>query len=70
MLKDDPKIKELMYDNAIKKLANLKGITLAESRAYISTMSFAAYVKLLEAGANITPPSGQSIGPSEIGRAS
>ena len=62
MLKDDPKIKELMYENAIKKLANLKGITLEESKSYISTMSFAAYVKLLEAGANITPPSGQAVG--------
>lgn len=62
MIKDDPKIKELMYENAIKKLADLKGITLEESKAFISTMSFASYVKLLEAGANISPPSGQPIG--------
>lgn len=61
MLSNDPKIKELMYENAVKKLADIKGITLAESREAISSISFKQYVELLEAGADIVPPSGQPI---------
>lgn len=53
-----------MYESAIKKLSTLKGITLQESREKISQMSFSQYLQLLEAGANITPPSGQTISPS------
>jgi hypothetical protein len=62
MLQDDPKIKSLMYENAIEKYSKLNNITLQESKIAISKMSFMQYYQLLEAGANITPPSGQTIG--------
>lgn len=64
MLTDKPKIKELMYENAAQQFATLQGITLEESKLAMSTMSFIQYCKLLEAGANISPPSGQTIGPA------
>lgn len=53
-----------MYDNTTNTLAKLKGITLEESRKELSNMTFMQYMDLLEAGANITPPSGQAIGPN------
>ncbi len=64
MLSDNPKIKELMHESAVQQLSTLKGLTLEESRSAISAMSFLQYCNLLEAGANITPPSGQAIGSS------
>ena len=64
MLRHNPKIIDLIYESAIEKLASIKGITIQESRQEIAKMSFMQYYKLLEAGANITPPSGQAIGPS------
>jgi hypothetical protein len=63
MLRNNPKITELMYESAIEKLANLKGITLSESREEVGKMSFMQYHTFLEASANIVPPSGQAIGP-------
>lgn len=69
MLRHNPKIIDLIYESAIEKLAELKGITIQESRQEIAKMSFMQYYKLLEAGANITPPSGQTIGPSSGGPA-
>lgn len=62
MLQDDPKIKSLMYENAIEKYSKLNNVTLQESKIAISKMSFMQYYQLLEAGANIAPPSGQTIG--------
>lgn len=64
MLRDNPKILDLIYEDAILKLASLKGITVQESRQEIAKMSFKQYHSLLEAGANIVPPSGQTIGPT------
>lgn len=64
MLRNDPRITGLMYVNAEETLSKLKGITIAESKKELSNMSFSQYVNLLEAGANITPPSGQAVGPS------
>jgi len=64
ILRYNPVILDLIYEDAIQKLANLKGITIEESRQEITKMSFKQYHNLLEAGANITPPSGQAIGPS------
>ena len=64
MLRHNPKIIDLIYEDAIQKLANLKGITIQESRQEIAKMSFKQYFSLLEAGSNIVPPSGQPIGPS------
>ena len=64
MLRNNPKITDLMYEDAIQKLADLTGITLNESRQQISKMTFRQYYNLLEAGTNIVPPSGQAIGPS------
>ena len=69
MLRNNPKITELMYESAIEKLASMKGMTLSESRAEVGKMSFMQYHTFLEASANITPPSGQAIGPS-VGAAS
>ena len=64
MLRYNPKIIDLIYEDAIQKLADLKGITIQESRQEIAKMSFKQYFSLLEAGSNIVPPSGQPIGPS------
>lgn len=64
MLRHSPKIIDLMYESAINRLAITKGITLRESKQEIAQMSFIQYLTLLEASANITPPSGQTIGPS------
>jgi hypothetical protein len=62
MLQDDPKIKNLMYESAIEKYSKLNNVTLSESKIAIASMSFMQYLNLLEAGANIAPPSGQTIG--------
>ena len=67
MLRHSPKILDLMYESAIIHLVNTKCITLQESRQEIAQMSFMQYLKLLEASANITPPSGQTIGPAAAG---
>jgi hypothetical protein len=64
MLKNNPKITELMYDNLSKLLSENTGITIQEAASTINEMSFSQYLKLIEAGANITPPSGQQIGPN------
>lgn len=53
-----------MHEDAIEKLSKMRNLTLSESRVAIAKMSFMQYLRLLEAGANITPPSGQAIGPS------
>ncbi len=67
MLRHDPKIAALMYESAIDKLSKIKNITLQESRIEISKMSFIQYLTLLEASANITAPSGQTISPAAPG---
>ena len=62
MLQDDSTIKNLMYENAVDKYSKLNKVTIKESKIAISKMSFMEYLQLLEAGANIAPPSGQTIG--------
>lgn len=64
MLRNNPKITQLMYEDAVEKLSKIKNITLQESKQAISKMSFMQYFNLLEASADIVPPSGQKIGPS------
>lgn len=64
MLSNDPKIKELMYESAVARYSKLTNLTIEESRKAISLMSFSDYVKLLEASADITPPSGMKVGGS------
>jgi hypothetical protein len=67
MIKDDLKIQDLMYGNAVKKLADMHNIGLTEARLMLSQMSFKEYSKLSEASAGLTPPSGSAIGPSVTG---
>jgi hypothetical protein len=62
MLSNNPRIKSLINESGIEMLAKMKGITLQEAGTEISQMSFKQFLGLLEAGANITPPSGQTIG--------
>lgn len=64
MLRNNPKITDLLHESAVKSLSLLNNITIQESKNMILEMSFKQYMQLLEAGANITPPSGQTIGPS------
>ena len=64
MLKNNPTILNLIYEDSVVKLANIRGITLDESKSELIDMSFSDYITLIEASANITPPSGQTISPS------
>lgn len=64
MLRNNPQIVQLMYGDTVNKLVDIKGITLQEARQEISKMSFSQYLSLLEASADITPPSGQKISPA------
>ncbi len=59
-----------MFESAITKLSKDRGITIEESRNEISKMSFSQYLSLIEASANIAPPSGQTIGPSAAAQSS
>lgn len=54
----------LQHKMIVDSLAEAKGISHNEARKIISEMSFSEYHKLSEAGANITPPSGQTIAPA------
>lgn len=62
MKKLDTLANELIYGDMVEKVATMRGIDLSEARAIISKMSFIDYQTLSEA--TITPPSGQTIGPS------
>lgn len=64
MLSDNTKIMDIMYDNVLGIHARLNNISLLESKEAMSNMSFSQYLKLVEAGANIPSPSGQTIGPT------
>lgn len=65
MIKDDILIQELAYGDAVKKLAEIKNIGLTEARQELVRMGFKEYCNLVnEAGSNIVPPSGNTIGPS------
>lgn len=54
----------LLHKIIVEGFADVKGISFDEAKKVISEMSFSEYHKLSEAGANITPPSGQTITPS------
>lgn len=58
MLTNNPKINSLKYNDAVSKLMENE-----ETRHVISEMSFGEYHKLIEASADIVPPSGQIITP-------
>lgn len=65
MIRNDHIIQSIVYGDVVRKLAEMKNIGLTEARQELSQMSFKDYHKFVtEAGANITPPSGQTIGPS------
>ena len=61
-MKYDKIINDLMYGNLAEKIAYKKGTTLTEANEFIAVLSFGQYLKLLEASADIIPPSGQKIG--------
>lgn len=63
MLTNNTRITDLAYESADKKFARMQGMTLEESRAAVSDMSFSQYLALAEASADIIPPSGQTISP-------
>jgi hypothetical protein len=62
MIKDDRIIKELMYGDVIKQIAESNSISLTDAREIVSRMSFKEYKAVLEG--QVTPPSGQTIGPT------
>jgi len=64
MLSNNSKITSLMYENMIEKYAKMHKLDLQESKEAISVMSFKEYLSLLEASADIVPPSGNPIGKS------
>ena len=61
MIKNDLKIQSLIHGDIFEQLAKYKKIDISEAREYIANMSFSEYRDLLEF---ITPPSGQTIGPT------
>jgi len=65
MLTNNPKINSLKYDDAVSRLMEGKNISATEARRIISEMSFADYHRLIEATADIVPPSGRVISPQQ-----
>lgn len=49
-------------------LAEEKKVTIEEARVLLQDLSFKEYYNLVEAGVSITPPSGQTIGPTTTGQ--
>jgi hypothetical protein len=64
MIKNDKVINSLMYGDAVEKLIKERNINITEARAIISEMSFSDYCNLVEASADIIPPSGKPLSPS------
>ncbi len=60
MIKNDKIIKELIYGDIIEQIAEQRNISLHEAKEEMTRMTFSEYVKLIEATANIMPPSGQT----------
>lgn len=67
MKKLDQLANDLIYGDMVHKLAAQNNIGLTEARALLSQMSFKQYKSLSEASA-ITPPSGNTIGPTTPGQ--
>ena len=63
MIKNDLEITSMMYGDVVKQIAEQKGIGLTEARMELAQMSFSQYNNLINE-ANITPPSGNTIGPA------
>lgn len=61
MIRNDRKIQAILHGDAIQKIAETRNIDISEARIIVAEMSFIDYIKL---GEDITPPSGQTIGPS------
>jgi len=61
MINNDLKINALKYGDIVQQLANSRCIHISEARQLIADMSFSEYCALAE---TITPPSGQTIGPT------
>jgi hypothetical protein len=59
MMRNDLKIRSLMYGDIIDHLSKNKNISISEARTLVSKMSFREYTAIVEV---ITPPSGQTIG--------
>jgi len=67
-MKEDRVIRSLMYGDVVKRIAEERNIGLTEARMLLSQMSFTEYHKqVVEASADITPPSGNTIGPNSGG---
>lgn len=61
MMRNDLRIRSLMYGDIIDHLTKSKSISITEARTLVSKMSFNEYNLIVE---EITPPSGQAIGPA------
>jgi hypothetical protein len=70
MKKLDMLANDIIYGDMVHKLAAQRNIGLTEARALMAQMSFVDYRKLSEDNTAITPPSGQTIGPSATGNKS
>ena len=65
MLTNNPKISSLKYDDAVSRIMEGQGVSMEEARHAISSMSFKEYHALIEATADIVPPSGRLISPQQ-----
>jgi len=61
MIKDDPKIRALIYGDLVEQLAAHRKIDIDEAREIVAGSTFNEYRKMVE---DVTPPSGQTIGPT------
>ena len=66
MIIDDKVINSLIHGDIVIRVAEENNVNLQEAREMISKMSFSQYHSLTEAGANITAPSGSTLGQSSI----
>jgi hypothetical protein len=64
MIKKGSIINQLMYESVIDIIAEKNKVSLEEAKSILSSMSFKDYYAITEQ--NITPPSGQTLGPSNI----
>jgi len=55
---------DIIYGDMVHKLAAQRNIGLTEARTILSQMSFIDYRKLSEDNTSITPPSGNTLGPT------
>jgi hypothetical protein len=53
---------DMSYGDSVRRISKLNGVGLTEARSILSSMTFGDYQAMAEA--NITPPSGSTIGPS------